>query len=211
MAKKKTAAGPTGVGQISTMKRLSQGAAAWLLGFANNRTLRDKPDAPRNPDGSYDAKALFAWAQSRSPRMAAVDDLGDSDYERLEVAVEIVSCAVEGAETIGLFDSLDELSRKHGAESVATWLFDRLMTDWERESDFERQHLTPVTQADLRKAMERAKADNERAIAIAELRVCTQCDQCKRVRHGRRWLKQDPPGGYVVWMGTCPSCKEKQA
>jgi len=44
---------------------LNQQQAAWLLGVTS-RTLRDWPDAPRCADGSYDGRALVAWAVARS-------------------------------------------------------------------------------------------------------------------------------------------------
>ena len=44
---------------------LNQQQAPWLLGVTS-RTLRDWPDAPRHADGSYDGRALVAWAVARS-------------------------------------------------------------------------------------------------------------------------------------------------
>jgi hypothetical protein len=46
------------------LKSLPQNAAADLVGMSA-RSFRDT-DAPRNSDGSYDAKALVVWVQQRS-------------------------------------------------------------------------------------------------------------------------------------------------
>lgn len=45
--------------QRETLGALSQQTAAWLLGVAP-RTLREK-DAPRNSDGTYNARTLIEW------------------------------------------------------------------------------------------------------------------------------------------------------
>jgi hypothetical protein len=64
--------------QISAMKRLGQGAAAWLIG-RKPRSFRAS-EAPRNRDGSYDAAAVFRWALEQrtadSERRAAQVDTG---------------------------------------------------------------------------------------------------------------------------------------
>lgn len=54
--------------------RLDQRDAAKLMGWSA-RNLRDKPDAPRNPDGTYDGVALVRWRLERH-------DGGESDAIR---------------------------------------------------------------------------------------------------------------------------------
>lgn len=51
--------------QTEALKRLTQGAAAWLLGIGP-RTLRDAADCPRNPDRTYNGQAVVRWHAARS-------------------------------------------------------------------------------------------------------------------------------------------------
>jgi hypothetical protein len=55
----------TGRQQIEAMQALSQSAAAWLMGISA-RTFRDK-NAPRNADGTYNAKDLLTWLSQSTP------------------------------------------------------------------------------------------------------------------------------------------------
>lgn len=75
--------------QTETLKRLTQGAAAWLIGL-NARTLRDAADCPRNPDRSYNGQDLVRWQVARSATVAADDPLltgsGSPALERYRLA-----------------------------------------------------------------------------------------------------------------------------
>ena len=68
----------TGTEQIAVLQSLNQQAAAWLLNL-NGRSLRDRPDIPRNVNGEYDARRLLEWAAGRLPE----PNLTDADQERL--------------------------------------------------------------------------------------------------------------------------------
>jgi phage terminase Nu1 subunit (DNA packaging protein) len=65
------------------LARLNQQQAAYLLGVTS-RTLRDWADAPRNRDGTYDARDLVKWYATRNT-LAATDDF-ENQRERLAAA-----------------------------------------------------------------------------------------------------------------------------
>ena len=72
--------------QVQSLQSLSQQAAAWLVDIST-RNLREKPDVPRNADGTYDARALVKWASGRDE----APKLSDAEHERLRIAVESLS------------------------------------------------------------------------------------------------------------------------
>lgn len=63
------------------MAALNQQQMAYLLGVTS-RSLRDWPDAPRNPDGTYDGCAVVQWFIRRNNAEADYD----SQRERLAAA-----------------------------------------------------------------------------------------------------------------------------
>src|SRR5689334_4674268 len=71
--------------QVDVLKSLTQGAAAHLLGLGP-RVFRDKHDAPRNDDGTYDAVALVAWWRDQAVVGAGGDPelLASGDSPALE-------------------------------------------------------------------------------------------------------------------------------
>ncbi len=68
----------TAPSEIAELSKLSQQAAAWLIG-CTARALRDWPDAPRNPDGTYNGRELVAWNRDKLER----PELTDDEYEKL--------------------------------------------------------------------------------------------------------------------------------
>ena len=48
--------------QIEILQHLKQQSMAWLINRAP-RTLRDRGDIPRQPDGTYNAKEVLAWSR----------------------------------------------------------------------------------------------------------------------------------------------------
>ncbi len=56
--------------QIEVMQGLRQGAAAWLIGLSA-RKLRDRTDAPRNKDGTYNAQELLAYLKRKTDRVTS--------------------------------------------------------------------------------------------------------------------------------------------
>jgi len=64
------------------MRALTQKAAAWLLGIRPS-TLRHLDDAPRNQDGSYDARELVAWQIARHSVVEDHEEDLEADEEEL--------------------------------------------------------------------------------------------------------------------------------
>src|SRR5436190_709192 len=108
----------TNEAEIAIMQRLHQGAAAWLCGCAP-RIFRDK-HAPRNADGSYDARTLAAWLQESS---APSDDplLGVGDSPNLERyrAAKASLAEMEVSQRRGQLCDVDQLVEWWSAEIAA--------------------------------------------------------------------------------------------
>ncbi len=70
--------------QISIMGRLTQGAAAWLMGITP-RAIRDMA-VPRNADGTYSGREAHAWDIERRKRENEIDPLmsGGTNSQALE-------------------------------------------------------------------------------------------------------------------------------
>lgn len=68
------------------LARLNQQQVAYLLGVTA-RTVRDWADAPRNIDGSYDARAVVAWFTAKQgPATDADGERHPTQRERLAAA-----------------------------------------------------------------------------------------------------------------------------
>jgi phage terminase Nu1 subunit (DNA packaging protein) len=67
------------------LARLNQQQVAYLLGVTS-RTVRDWADAPRNADGSYDARAVVAWFAAKSGSATSGDENYPTQRERLAAA-----------------------------------------------------------------------------------------------------------------------------
>ena len=90
--------------QIATLSKLSQGAAAYLVGLST-RTLRDT-DAPRNPDGTYSARDLLAWfahqATDDVTLGAPTDSPGLERYRLARAAMAELDLAVRKGELVSV-------------------------------------------------------------------------------------------------------------
>ena len=123
---------------IENMKSLPQGAVAWLFGVSP-RTIRDRQEAPRNSDGTYNAQAVVSWHLEQLKPIDGDSMLsgGDSpalerfrnaraDREELELAARrehLVDVddfwTWYDAEVSGpLMKNLERLQRKFGAEAL---------------------------------------------------------------------------------------------
>jgi len=100
------------------MKKLHQKDARWLIG-KSARTLRGRPDCPRNPDGSYCAAEVVRWHLARST--------GDEDP--LAGDNGSASAALERFRLARAEDAELDLSRKRG-QIVA---LDELLQWWHTE------------------------------------------------------------------------------
>jgi phage terminase Nu1 subunit (DNA packaging protein) len=118
------------------LEALPQVLAAWLLGISP-RTLRDKVECPRNPNGSYSARAIVEWVRSGAesdPDAALLAGSDSPNLERLraakadreEIALakdrnEVISVAQLHAALTHLAAILrrcgDKLGLRHGVEA----------------------------------------------------------------------------------------------
>jgi hypothetical protein len=103
--------------QIQVLGSLAQGAAAAIVGLSA-RTFRDS-DAPRNADGTYDARELARWIRKTSTQS---DDLlagGDSPaLERYRIA-RAQSAELDLSERRGKLVDVDAMAEWFGAEVAA--------------------------------------------------------------------------------------------
>jgi hypothetical protein len=131
---------------------MTQRATAWLFGV-DDRTMRTAAwkGAPRNPDGSYNARVLIAWRLERDAEGGETDPLlagsnspalerfrsARADREELELAVRREQL-IDVDEFLGWWDEkiasplrkgLDRLQKKHGSKAV------KLVADGLRQSE----------------------------------------------------------------------------
>lgn len=193
-------AAPKANTQIKMLGKLTQGAAAKLLGITA-RSLRDSHDAPRRDDGTYDAAEVVRWWGRRGdrPKMTEADEeimaiVADLAYE---VAPEIMARP--------LADRLMKLHQQHGA-ALLTELGDTVLRAVVKRAGVEAAFAPQFDQIE-RTAIERAREQAARTQAYAQLHVAVVCDGCGKVRRGKRWVKAQPPNGYIVEPGSCPDCE----
>jgi len=190
----------TGPQEIAAMETLSQQGAAWLLGITG-RALRDRPDVPRNADGTYNARQLVEWARGR----VEPPELTDDEVERLLLIRHFaVDCAM-GPQIIPVMETLTELQRKYGDRGLAA-MAQLLLSMWRVEEAIHREYFAEPTAAEREQAEAARRRQAMEEAARAELRIAVVCERCKRVRHGRRWLETSPPAGFVTMPDTCPRC-----
>jgi len=192
----------TGPQQIRVLKNLNQQAAAWMLG-CTARALRDWPDAPRNENGTYPARELVEWARDRVPR----PDLSDDDYDRLLVIQDVLyNGEPSDGERLSIIDALRALRRKYGENAWLVFV-DMLVREWaDIDEQFRAEAFSVPTETDIRRKVDSEMSGWECRLARDQLRIATVCDYCGKLRRGRHWIKADPPEGYAVQGGGCPTC-----
>ncbi len=192
--------------QIERLKRLGQQAAAWLIG-CTAWALRDWPDAPRNADGTYNGRELVAWARDRLPRPAMTDD----DVERLLVVQErLYGGYPSEGETLSIIDTLQDLRARYG-ESAWLVFVDLLIAEWAELDEPRRAEVFRVpTEAEIRHRVDQEIANQRANAARGRLQVAAICDYCGKLRRGQRWVKGEPPAGYVSVEGCCPQCATRE-
>ena len=183
----------TGSEQIEALKHLSQQSAAWLLSVTP-RALRDS-DAPRKPGGSYDARELLDWAQSRITPAKLSDDELESVFRIIE-STELLTSAMLGV--------LDELKKKHGAAGLLAFVI-----TFTEESRASIKRYPPATQ-DIELATDEFRRREADRITSEALRISTTCEACGKLRCGRRWSSGDPPEDHIIVEGLCPACTRKR-
>lgn len=193
----------TSAEQIAVMERLSQPAAAWLVGVSA-RTLRDHA-IPRAEDNRYNAGELLTWAAGRIP---APEMLTDDEWERLLTIGELY-VAETGLAVGPIADFLTELRDKYGDAGLAA--FARGLLEYcESEADAGPERYREPTPGELRAEVERRLQEEQRHRAFDRLDIAVVCEGCGRLRRGRRWVKQQPARGFAVVKDACPSCDGRQ-
>ena len=193
----------TGVQQIAVLGRLNQAAAAALLGWSG-RQFRDYPTAPRNPDGTYDAPALVAWARNCKP----VPEIDDDAIERLLLAVDEIYSLIADVTGVTILDTFRALHDKHGPAALVA-AFEVMLERWGELYEADPPDMSPLTRekfrADENERFERAVAQEQ----YDRLDVSVICDDCGRLRHGRKWSRAKPPVGRPVTRSICDDCGQK--
>ena len=189
---------------LTWLKTLSQQDAAYVAG-CTSRTLRDHPSVPRNPDGrTYDARQIAEWSALRVGSIA----LDDEDVERVLVLAAQIEAGIEASlpAVVGLLRGLISL---HGP-AVAVLIVQLLVDEWGGLVDTYPDVYAESSAADIRKAEDLARQLDADRRARDKLLVAVVCEDCGKLRRGRRWIIQKPPTGYVKQLSQCPAC-EKEA
>ena len=197
---------PSRAEQIEVLERLSQQSAAWLLGISA-RALRDHPEAPRNPDGTYNGRGLLAWFKGRVDTV----ELTEAETENALVVADCISawfCSVDYRALTKVIDFWRQLSRKYGSPGPVTAL-DLLLQELDGLAESSRPSFEEQTSPEARRRAEQEEVRRQREEeARARLHIAVVCDYCKKVRRARRWIKTRPPEGFAISYGICPDCKE---
>lgn len=168
-------------GEIAVMERLSQQAAAWLLGFSP-RSLRDHPEIKRNPDGTYNGRELVAWLRNH----AVTPELEDDHYELV----------------LRIADDFDE-----GSADRMVLPIERLIESIGGNPDLA---LAAIWRVILDGARERARLYPALYELTEGFSTCVYvCEKCDRYRNGRRWHKGTPPSQPSkdeIMKAVCPAC-----
>ena len=182
--------------QIQVLHSLTQQAAAHLVGMTP-RHLRDQ-GAPRNEDGTYDARALLVWSSAASN----TTEIDDADIERMFVIADYlhVECLSDSALLV-IVDYLRQVRQSGPTRMVA--FVTVLLDEW----GYFRDHLTEKIDDPLLPLNLMDEAAKARAWEL--MRVAVKCDQCGKLRRGTTWVKDSPPNGYTVQLGECPACEAK--
>jgi hypothetical protein len=186
---------PTLPAQKATLERLCQGAAALLIG-KTSRWLRDRPDAPRNADGTYNAFPLLSWKASLDGGSVDVD-LDDGDQERLMRIVENLHFSWD-AQAVAAVDQIEDMIRRHG-RGVLPKLMAMLWGEWTLFAEFHRNCPPQQEHDDSRFHRD----------ASQHLREAVVCNGCRRMRHGSKWIKTAIPADHTKVGDYCPECLKK--
>jgi hypothetical protein len=98
----------------AALSALSQNSAAWLI--SRTPRLLSDTDAPRNPDGSYNARDLVAWFAHRESAAASGDPMLTGDSPNLE---RYRKAKAELAE----MDAAERRSQLADVGSLCSWWF----------------------------------------------------------------------------------------
>jgi hypothetical protein len=120
--------------EIAAMGRLTQQSTAWLLGISQPYKIGPKSDAPRNGDGSYNARDMVAWFVARNSddllggpvtdnldRLRAVNaDIKTLELEKLRASmVSVADAKAMVFHTLGkVKTSIEHIQRRFGNDAA---------------------------------------------------------------------------------------------
>jgi hypothetical protein len=174
------------------VRRLTQAQAALLLS-RSDRWLRDRPDAPRNDDGTYPGPALIAWFLRVGGELAPLDDDAMETIMRL---VEVVGAGVDNDTLAGNVAAKFAETRKAHGEAAAVFFVDLLASAFRAQAEAQPKGKEPETFEEWQRQVKEARA-------YEELRFVMRCETCHRIRHGRRWVEREPPEDHHPLWSTC--------
>ena len=185
---------------MSDLLKLSQREAAALLGM-NARSLRDDGSIPRNQDGSYSGPELVKWARGRTESAKL---LPDADYEKLLLIADELGEPAE-SKVVAIVEIVTSLRSRFG-DSLLVELGDILLNRWELSAAWQARYESDPAQqrrdieAEKRERMLQAKSDRLEIVAV--------CDECKKVRKGRKWVSLKPVDTPTI-PAMCPDCARR--
>ncbi len=184
--------------QIHEIHHLSQAAAAELVGL-HAKTLRERTGVPRSPAGTYDGPELVQWLAKE----IEVLKLDDAEHERVLIAIDIVK-NWEDRWVNPVVAVIEALVAEHGTAALAVVgqeILDQAKSEVQRSLGW-RISRGPTWE----EFQEKERREEAEAEAVRNLRIAVVCEDCDRVREGRKWVRKKVPVGYVTWPEICPAC-----
>lgn len=199
--------------QIGVMSDLAPEAAAWLI-RSHARRLRDRGDVPRTPTGGYNAQEIVTWNATQT---SSAIQLPDDMAERAAVAADQLYLEIPHGIAWGVLQTLRDLQSRCGAAGlacVAMRILERL-EEAEGWGDIPRPadpHDTNAVESEVREAIQEETDARRKSIVRsahrALLHFYCQCDVCKKIRQGSKWIEKAPPEGWHHYSERCPDCTD---
>ena len=184
---------------IEVLKNLDQQSAAYLVGLSP-RTLRDHPEIPRAPDGSYDARQLVEWDKTR----LEVAEIDDALWERILMLIDQRLIREPFSTPFGI---LNDLNIKYGDAGLVAFGRELLRQYRGMYEAFEDDCDLPTSE-DIDRERQRAVKALRESVSEDRLEIVLVCQWCKAWRQGRTWYSGEPPYPKVL-HACCPDCKAK--
>lgn len=201
----------TAAEQRAVLRSLDQQVAAELIGKPAV-WLRDNADkANRNPDGTYDGRALVATVLGLAPVASLSDD-------NMEGVLQVVETCLRGDSRHDLaLAAIEAVEKRHGTAGLAAVGAELLahLREWASLDPNGPKELPAETDYVERFAEEARQ--RHRTIAIGwdarqQGRELFTCEKCQRYRLGKTWSAPPLPSGYAPHrMETiCPRCSSRR-
>lgn len=200
-----------------TLPRLTQAAAAALIGQRASH-MRERTDLyVRGDDGLYDPAQVVAVALSQSSIDLAPAELSDVEIEGSLQVLNHAAFGCEGKRLAGirLFKSIE---RRTGAAGLLALMAIFMKELEEVERAYPSTPPTQETPEEILAAAERRIAELSKPNYYCELRILEGCHICRRHRFAGKWQAGPLPSGYVSSLAEgkpsvfdiCPKCEQKQ-